>query len=114
MKTLFTIAITFTLIAGMSFTAYAADATNTAGGKLTIPATNTGKTLEFIPSANTLLACDSAATTYTIASTSSKVTTDNGMQYGMTQGFNGYYQTTKTASLATSGVTDWTPMGGGS
>ena len=116
MNTLFKIAVISIMVIGLSTSAQAAAATQDGTTKvLTFVTTTSGGTLTFTPSANTLLAATSTATTYSIGSASSKTDDNNGLEYGMTQGFNGYYQTPGGGAAPT--ITDfssWTKMGGGS
>ena len=117
MNTLLKIAAIFIIAIGLSAPTYAADqvaADQADNGTLTFPGANSGGPLVFTPSANTLLAAASDATTYNIASASSKTDANNGMQYGMTQDFNGYYQTSGGGEAPTLDFTEWTKMGGGS
>ena len=90
MKTMIKIALAFSLIIGLSFSAHAEDAAeSTAGDTITIDGTTVGKDLTFTPSGNTLIVAASNATDYYIGSASDKTTTENGIEYCMVSGYSG-------------------------
>ena len=115
MNTLIKIAGICVILAGLSAPTYALDAVQgDAGQALVFTATTAGlPNLSFTCSGNTFMAATSDATTYSIGAASSKTNATNGIQYGMTQDFNGYYQTTGGGSAPdVSDFSSWTAMGG--
>ncbi len=115
MNTLVKIAGLCIIFAGLSASAYAAATVtqSAAGAPLVFSAAAAGlPDLSFSCSGNTILAGASDATTYSIGAVSSKTDTTNGMQYGMDESFNGYYQTVKTGDSITLTFDSWTKMGG--
>lgn len=114
MKTMMKIALAFSLVIGLSFSAHAAG-----GDAITISGTTVGQNLTFTPSGNTLIVAAATATDYYIGAASDKTTTENGLEYCMVSGYSGYYQkaqaTDKSVTAAgTAGTapTGWTAMGG--
>jgi hypothetical protein len=123
MKTMIKIAIAFSLVIGLSFSAHAEDAENsTAGSPITFAGSNSGAGLSFTPSGNTLLVAATSSDDYYIGSASDKTTSDNGLEYCMVSGYNGYYQMSQASDgdisdAGTEGANpggSWTAMGGGS
>lgn len=120
MKNMMQIALAFSLVIGLSFSAHAAEITTTEGGaELQITDSGSGPGLNFTPSGNTVMTVTADGDDYYIGAASSKTTTDNGLDYCMISGYSGYYQKTQASDggVATGGTagtapTGWTAMGG--
>jgi len=120
MKTMMQIALAFSLVIGLSFSAHAAAITTTTGGaEVTITDSGSGPGLSFTPSGNTVMTVTADGDDYYIGSASAKTTTDNGLDYCVISGYSGYYQKTQagdgavaTAGTAGTAPEGWTAMGG--
>jgi len=120
MNTLIKILVTFSFIMSFSFSAFADDSGGTTTGGASISIGTGTNTLDFTPSGNTILQYNTTSTQYTVGSASKKTDENNGIEYAMVSGKNGYYQNAQTdegvITTATAAGTppDWTYMGGGS
>lgn len=119
MKSLLKITVICIIATGLSVPAYAE--TNVtqdgAGEAIVFTATAPLPSLSFIPSKNTVMAGTSTELTYSIGACTdpAKIDKDNGLQYGMNEETNGYYQAPiGTATAPALVFTNWKPMGGGS